>query len=177
MLSDGVDTYIYDWFPGMNFSTETQLLLRTPDLAHTLLDFDLGALPDGAQVQNAQLRLFVVDEMLPPNVAVKGYPLLRAWDPNLVNWTKAASGESWSEPGASGAEDRGGAIAASDALVPGRYFFLDVTEIVQDWLADPNSQHGILLAARSEAEVAIHLASFEHSLANWRPRLEITLAP
>jgi hypothetical protein len=161
----------------MNFSTETQLLLRTPDLAHALLDFNLDALPEGAQVQNAQLRLYVVDETLSPNVVVKCYPLLRDWDAGIVNWTKAASGVPWSSPGASGPEDRGDAIALSDELVPGSYFSLDVTDVVQDWLADPNSQHGILLAARSEAEEVIHLASFEHSVSDWRPRLEIIFSP
>ncbi len=175
-ITNGVDTYIDDWLPGTNFGDNRQLLLRTPDLAYTLLNFDLSALPAGAQVQNAQLYLHVLDETLPQNIVVKAYPLLRNWNADTANWTKATSGELWSAPGASGAEDRASA-SASVWLPPGGSFSLGVTDVVRDWLAEPNSQHGILLAARSEAGISIHLASFEHDIDEWRPQLEIVLSP
>jgi len=142
-----------------------------------LLNFDLESLPDDAQVQNAQLRLFVLDDSLPPNTTVTAYPLLRDWDSGVVNWTEAANGELWSGSGASGPEDRAAAVGVSAPLGPASHFSLDLTDLVRDWLADPESRHGILLSANSEAEVVMYLASFEHSVTDWRPRLEITLAP
>jgi len=175
-LDNGEDTYINGLNPGMNYSDDSQLLLRTPGQAYALLNFDLSALPAGRPVQNAQLRIRVLDETLPANIVVKGFPLLRDWNAGIVNWTKAASGAPWTAPGASGPEDRNAAFA-SVWLAPDSYMSLDVTETVQDWLANPDSQHGVLLAARSEAAVTVHLASFDHNVTAWRPRLEITLAP
>ncbi len=176
-LNTGVDTYIISTLPGMNFGSATQLLLRTPDMANGLLNFDLSSLPPGAQVENVQLRLRVLDETLPPNFVVKAYPLLREWNVGIANWTKADSGVPWSEAGANGAGDRSNFAISSVWPTANDYFYLDVTDAVQNWLADPDSQHGILLAARSQGQESIHLASFEHSNRNWRPRLEITLSP
>ena len=69
------------------------------------------------------------------------------------------------------------AVAVSAPLVPVSDFSVDLTDLVRDWLADPDSQHGVLLEADSEAEIVMYLASFEHSVTDWRPRLEITLTP
>ena len=60
-------------------------------------------------------------------------------------------------------------------LEGGRYAWIDVTNAVQAWKADPGSQHGLLLAVISNVEQSVNLASTDHSLEAWHPRLEITL--
>ncbi|RME45780.1 MAG: DNRLRE domain-containing protein, partial [Chloroflexi bacterium] len=177
VVDTGVDTYIYQWFPNFNFRSEPALLLRTPNLAFGLLKFDLSALPAAALVQNAQLRVYVLDDMFPAGVRLEAYLLQRDWDVSVANWNKAGDGQPWSVPGALGPEDRSDApIAISLDVQPAGFVTLDLTGIVQQWLDDPLSNHGILLAFTSTADTDLQVASFENPVQNWRPRLEILLA-
>ncbi len=178
VLTGGADTYIYSWFPTMNWGTSTTLLLGSPALAHSLIDFDLSALPAGATVQQAVLRVYVLDTALPGPTALTVYPLLRAWNANQATWQQAFAGTPWAQPGAAGPEDRANsAIAVSAPFNTGGYVMMDVTALVQQWLSDPASRHGMLVAVDGADSRTLTLASLEHSLTDWRPRLEITLAP
>ncbi|MBX7235145.1 MAG: DNRLRE domain-containing protein [Caldilineales bacterium] len=177
VLGNGVDTYIDSAFPNMNFGSAVILQAINPNAAHILLNFDLAALPPAAIVQQATLRLRLLDGPLPAPVTFDLYPLLRYWHPEVATWTKADAGAPWSQPGASGPDDRWPQpLTSSDPLTTGGYVSFDVTSLVQDWMIDPSTQRGMLIAARSDQAQSLNLASFHFSLADWRPRLELVLA-
>lgn len=177
VITNGVDTYIYGWFPAMNWGPSPTLLLGSPALAHGLIDFDISGLPSGATVQQAALRLYVLDSALPGPAILGVYPLLRPWDANQATWQQAFTGVPWAQPGAAGLEDRAAApVASSSPITTGGYVTLDITALMQQWLVDPSSKHGMLLSIDDAGSKTLTLASLEHSLTDWRPRLEITLA-
>jgi len=160
----------------MNFSNDAKLLLRSPDIAYILIDFDFSDIPSDATIVNATLRLHVLDQSLSSPVKLEAYPILRPWDIDTVTWLEASPGKPWSEPGASGAPDRTRYPSAlSLTVVPGEDAILDLTSIVQVWRTSPESQNGILLAVRTEDELSLRIAGFEYSLPGWRPRLEVSV--
>ncbi len=178
VIANGVDTHIYGMVPVMNFGSSQTLLLGSPGLVQGLLNFDISGLPPGASVRQAALRVYVLDSGLYGPVTLDVYPLLRPWDASQATWQSASAGVPWAQPGAAGPEDRAAApIASSSPLTTGGYVTLDITALVQQWLVDPASKHGILLSIDDAGSKLLTLASLEYSLTDWRPRLEITLAP
>lgn len=177
VISNGVDTYIRGSFPNMNWGPSPTLLLGSPAQAHVLMDFDIGALPAGATVQQAVLRLYVLDSPLPVPTTLGIYPLLRPWNANEVTWQQASTGVPWAQPGAAGPEDRAAAPVASSPLTTGGYVTLDITALVQQWLVEPANKYGMLVSVQDADNKALTISSMEWSLTDWRPRLEITLAP
>ena len=178
VITGGVDTYIRASFPSMNWGPSPTLLLSSPTLAHVLMDFDISGLPPGATVQQAALRIHVLDSALPGPATLGVYPLLRPWNANQATWQQASAGAPWAQAGAAGPEDRAAApVASSSPLTSGGYVTLDITALVQQWLVDPASKHGMLLSIDDAGNKTLTMASLEWSLLDWRPRLEITLAP
>ena len=177
MVTAGIDTYIYNWFPGVNFSSDPKLLLHSPDIASILIDFDFSSIPADATVTNATLRLHVLDQTLTDTVKIEVYPLLRLWNAQEATWEQAANDDPWASPGASGAPDRTRLPSAiSLAVIPGEDAILDLTSIVQVWRLNPDSQHGLLLALRTTTgEQTLRIAGFAYSLPGWRPRLEVSV--
>jgi hypothetical protein len=114
----------------------------------------------------------------PTAVSLVAYEVLRPWDASTATWYQATADTSWSQPGASGPDDRSATpVAVSAPLEPGQDVLLDVTETVRQWLADPTSRRGFLIAVADEAPVTLDLTSFEHTFFRWRPRLELVLNP
>ncbi|MCP4164807.1 MAG: DNRLRE domain-containing protein, partial [Chloroflexi bacterium] len=176
VVSVGVDTYLYAWFPDVNFGADATLLLRSSDLAHALVKFELGTLPSIAGIERALLRVRVLDETLPATAKLRAYTLLRPWDASSATWHNASPGQPWSQPGAVGPSDRTNEpVSAGVTLSAGEYVWLDVTSAVRSWHSEPNSEHGLLLELLSNIEQPVSLASFDYPLTDWRPRLEITL--
>ena len=65
-------------------------------------------------------------------------------------------------------------MAVAGPVVVGEPLEFDITAQVQRWLAEPGSRHGLLLYPDSSDVLAVSLASFDHSVASWRPQLEIS---
>lgn len=132
-----------------------------------LLRFDFSAIPAGAVIQSAVLRLQVV--MIPRSPAESNFSLhrmLRAWT-DAANWTSASPGLPWAAEGAlEGVDYIADGSAAQRVQGLGVYTFgpgAALAADVQAWLNAPESNHGwILLTDRPDTgSTARHFGSSE----------------
>jgi len=142
-----------------------------------LLQWDLGAtIPRDAVVTAATITLTVTDKA---DQSYGIFEALRGWDEATATWKRASTATNWETNGARGATDRGTAqLGAIRAASTGR-FTIALTgaglAAVQRWVADPSTNHGVLLASATN-DNRLEISSREDSKAS-RPRLEITWQP
>ena len=155
---------------------------------HILIKFDLSALPKGAKLNKAVLRL--ADAGYPAKSkegklasSLKAHVLKREWDINASwpEWKRNADpkqpGEAWAAPGgdydteADFGQGAGGLLASGAIFdgVFGHAHELDVTEAVRRWHDGKLPNNGLLL--RAEDRGAASFASSEWSVPAYRPKL------
>ena len=96
------------------------------------------------------------------------------WTEDEVTWLQAATGMPWDAAGATG--DHGDAVGWAWIDAPGWVEFdLDPTELLAGWLADPVSNHGLLLRGEGSGnrEVAYWFFSREYVNAGVQPQLVV----
>jgi hypothetical protein len=122
----------------------------TPE-QHTLLSWPVGSLPADAEVLHAEVTVAVTDGS---SHTYRIYPLTRAWDESVANWTIAAPGTpnvTWETPGAKGAGDRDadtplGLMELDDDPMTG-VTVLNVSgrTLVQSWIDGSTANHGVVI--------------------------------
>ncbi len=161
-----------------------------------------NALPAGVKIKQATLKLYKIGEprddgqyakVAPHHLDIRAVRLLTPWVAGTQEgkpeegsvtfayrayehevpqfWGNANQMESGPVKGVD-FEETG---AASCRLIPGLesdWMEWDLTSLVQQWVADPSSNHGILLSARSYY-VGSYFASCEANEQEFRPKLEI----
>ena len=144
--------------PAQNFGTLPQLTVDAANSA--LLSFDLAAaLPQGttfAQIADARLVLFVNRTLTPG--AIRMNAVCGQWSESAVTF---------STPLSSCSSDYPAAVSGSS-----NFLIMDVTKIVQLWLASNGSQTGILVSSAGGAAI---FDSKENTVSSQHARLEITL--
>ncbi len=141
-----------------------------------LLRFTGLTLPRGARVTSATLRL--VFASWDSDFTVRGHYLTTAWDPGSARfgWLNRDADHAWAKPGAGGqgtdvVAGRSFAITAWQGRgVEVQTVALDV-DVVQGWIDDPRTNHGVMLVNETRAKVAKLYAS-RH--ATHKPSLEVT---
>ncbi|MGI5289165.1 DNRLRE domain-containing protein [Nonomuraea polychroma] len=122
----------------------------------SLLKFDTSVIPAGVQQASANLRIFqVAHRGLEPSYHF--YPLTRSFDEATASWQQAAPGVPWTKAGGD-----------HETSSVGEGFWTSPTEpdfsswwspsgfdtLVQRWISDPSTNHGLLLRADSESSKA-----------------------
>lgn len=137
-----------------------------------LLQWDVTAIPRTATVRAATISVTVTDKA---DQTYGVFEVVRGWDEATATWNRASSGTSWQVAGAQGVLDRGAQLGAIRAASTGR-FTIALTAAgvaaVQRWVADPATNHGVVLASASN-DNRLEISSREDSKAS-RPRLEVT---
>ncbi|MEM9599356.1 MAG: DNRLRE domain-containing protein, partial [Acidobacteriota bacterium] len=145
-----------------------------------LLSWDVAALPPDAQILHAEIEVFVEDDT---SSSFRIYSLVKSWDAGSAHFTRATSGpptELWNTPGAMDAEDDHdgdrplGIVRLPDSDVLGS-IVLNVAgrAQVEAWLADPSSNHGILIPG-DDGQGGLDLTSDEDL--QKPPRLKVVYA-
>ena len=105
------------------------------------------------------------------------FALLRAWQQAEVTWNEASSGVLWATPGANGGTDSGSdvlcTVNASSTGDLSVNLNAEGLAIVQSWISNPSSNHGILVTDPNTSDGADFHAS-ESADAMARPKLQIT---
>jgi hypothetical protein len=122
--------------------------------------FDLSALPEGATVDKAVLRLWAGAVLKPGTVNIAR--VLDAWDEASLT---AASSPTLDSILASFP------VGSGDAL---HFIDVDVTTLVQEWALDPTSNYGLALVP--SGGVSVLFDTKENPLTGHAPELEVTLA-
>jgi len=173
---DGVqDAWINQWSPDNTYGSGTTINLRPGGVYRGLLSFDLdNLLPDNIRITSANLYLY--DNGSGPDMTVNFYPLTRDWEEDAVTYNQAANGQRWMHPGG----DYDASVAASMTLngsQPG-YVSTNLLNVVRDWVADPASNHGLLLdVAQASYNSARSIQTSDYWDINQRPKLKIIYEP
>ncbi len=108
------------------------------------------------------------------------------WDPKYVSWNHRAYGIPWSTAGGNWYDKNGisqgsspyASITFPASTVPGnKYYELDVTELVQEYVSGEHTNTGFFLKARTESGNYIAFYSSEWSNADQRPKLTVSASP
>lgn len=180
------DTTLDAWAPDSAHGMEDNLRLfysRPPKVRTQMapiIRFDLALLPPDAQINHAELRLYLIASAA-YDLRGELHGLLRPWDEQTATWWGPAPGQMWAEPGAQGT---GLDHMASETNVQhiqegNRWYSFDVTDLVDLWVRDPERNRGMVLLAQagdSNANVEARFASREHELPELRPQLVIVYA-
>ena len=155
------------------FDASAWTIFGSPFTIRSLIDFDLSSLPMGATIQSAQLTLYNN-----PN-AQNGYAngqhvhvsgsndavLQRIISP----WTEDVA---WSNQPATTSQNE---VTLAQDTDPNQDYILDVTNLLQDIMANPSSSFGFLLKLSTEAPYRfLAFASSDHPNSAIHPKLEIT---
>lgn len=116
-----------------------------------LVSWDVSSIPAGSVVQSASLTFYVT------NVSGNTYPIypvLRRWTETSASWSRASSSVTWAVAGATGATDRGAAVAQITGPATGsRAVSLGAAGValVQGWVDGTVANHGFLVASPTRA--------------------------
>ncbi len=170
------DSYLSAWDITQNYGKLDRLLLRQPDIMAPLLSFDLSAVPPNAHLVQATLSLYALSQSNDNPAVVGVYRINRAWSETEVSWQMATATQPWQQAGANAIPDDREALPRSQQIVQDiqRFYNWDVTALVQEWLYDPQSQHGLILKAFDEARVQYAFASSQYVNPLARPQLTLT---
>jgi hypothetical protein len=115
-----------------------------------LLQFDLSVLPSNVEVVSATLGLFSQLHSGVGDMAVNCYGIKRPWDVQDATWENATQTTQWEEPGCNGPNDRELTPSSTVVVTSGEtWHHFDVTELAQSWVADPSTNHGVVLEGQA----------------------------
>jgi hypothetical protein len=163
VLADA-DADLNSWAPTSNYGYSAFLPLRTFGYKRPILHFSLPALPGGAWLQRATLRV-QINDFPRGTLAIDVVGLSRPWNEYQATWNRASNQEAWASPGASAVgSDRLEGIAARAVLSVGaQWGEWDITSLVRDWLGGSVPNHGVMLICGDESQhVEISFTSKEH---------------
>ncbi len=175
------DTTLDSWRPSVAFGSDKGMRLayvRPPKVSTEMapvLRFDLGMLPIGAQVIQAQLRLYLPTSAR-NDIRGEAHLLLRDWDEQTATWQQPRTGERWAQAGAQGAgTDFAEPVLDTQLIWQGqRWYTFDVTHGVSAWVREPAQNYGVIVMARAgdgASNVQTSFASSNYSNPALRPQL------
>jgi hypothetical protein len=178
-ISSTDDATIREVYPDESFGESPSLVADASRPAlmaqYTLIRWDLSGIAPGTDVDAASVTLSVTN---PSIETFEAYALERPWAESEASWRAYAAGEPWEAAGARGSLDRQAQPAGSvTPSATGEQSFALSTEVVQRWVDDPASNHGIVLQDDPGNWDGIKFHSSEaDGGAEVAPRLEVSLA-
>jgi len=143
-----VDTYIESYVRDANHDAEGLRVSfggnRTP-----LLRFDLaGRFDERAVIKSAQFGVYSTAKWNSSDSITTGiYKVLTDWTSTQATWDERFSGASWNQAGALGSgEDYDPTLVSSNQMANiGAWYRYNVTDLVREWVANPQNNHGLLI--------------------------------
>lgn len=176
-LTDVWDAWMNENNPGNTHGDEDNMQVKPPSQEYrTLINFHTltTALPAGSTVLSATLHLY--QDGVRSGQAISIYPLTTNWVEGEVKWSKAANGPGgdWLNPAGGGDFDTGATWATFDPATDG-HRYINITGLVQAWLAGTYDNYGMILISTSSGldDGAVKFYTHEHATPAWRPSLEI----
>jgi hypothetical protein len=122
-------------------------------------------------VDVVRLRFFVGD---PSGTTFSIFKMLRSWSESQATWANRTASSPWQLPGATGATDSD-ATTSLGSFRPDASDFVSVTlppQLGQGWVANPASNHGILISNLSTHD-GFNLSASEEANLSLRPILTV----
>jgi uncharacterized repeat protein (TIGR01451 family) len=131
-LTPSKDTWVNSDSPNTNYGADLELTMSTGgQQAFILLDFDLSALPDDADIISATLSVYPSESVPGDPYAMLPYAITSGWEENVVTWNSRPSSSYRGDP--------------VIMYTPDDWSVFDVTHIVQDWYDGALSINGIAI--------------------------------
>ncbi len=185
------DTYLADYDADRNFGGATTMQTYHDGRYRVLVAFDLSAVPAGATIQSAKLKLYCTKYSYPRDTyALSVHRVARSWtegtayykshDMDGATWDEhgqggdlTSSGGNWASPG--GDYDQTAAASITSGLAADSWLEWDVTALAGEWVSGAQANNGVLLRSHVSAGISLKYCSSEYAVdASLRPRLEIT---
>ena len=174
------DTYVNSWYPSTNYDASRFIIVRQADVMAPLLQFDLTSMAR-REIRSARLELYAVRRTNSGDMTMSVHRVRRPWLSTQVTWAQASTGVAWDRAGCNGESTDRDAASCSTVTVnsEGKWYSLDVTEIVRAWTADISQNQGLVIKGGGGTSVQYELASRESDDTTLRPRLivEAVLPP
>jgi hypothetical protein len=137
-----------------------------------LLRWNLGGIAPGTKISSASITLSVTNSS---TQTYQAYALKRAWAESEVTWNSYAAGKPWEVAGARGSLDREATVAGTvTPSATGERTFALSAAVVQRWVEDPTTNHGIIIANATNTD-GFAFSSRESSTSSQRPRLTVNV--
>jgi hypothetical protein len=177
------DTYLDSWSAQANRGSEAGLRLRSVNERNILLRADLSQLAPGTTIEQAILTLYQISGGDTP-IEGKVYGVLAGWAEMEATWQNAIATTPWAVAGCNGeGTDREASFVFRRGLYPtwrnnDNYpFDFDVTSLVQRWVNNPATNHGLMVGSMEGAMGELVFGSSENGTEASRPRLLIRYRP
>ncbi len=183
MISVARDTYISNEAgeATFNYGGDNEVRLERDSGERGLLSFDLASIPATATIFDVSLGITVI-ETPPAPTAINLHEALEAWDEGtlsgstgLANYTMRNSGSTWTTPGAGTPGSASSTIAASFTPVLGRQSIVLPDSLIQQWVQNPATNHGIVLISTNDD--SSRFTTSEGLPVTDRPVLTVTFVP
>jgi len=171
------DTFLSYYRPDTPWASDDSLRIsgRDDGSERGLLRFDLeGHVPTNAQIHSAKVSLYAWSRRSLYGMRVSAYDVLRAWGVDEATWRQATALQMWGEPGCSqvGSDREGDSAASRFTYFIGYTYEWDITALVQRWVADPPSNHGLLLVGHP-IDQEMRFRSSDWRVLEQRPKLTL----
>jgi uncharacterized membrane protein len=180
------DNLIRESSPGTIFSSKVFLDIGGLGSSRyrNLILFDLSKYTDAAEVSNATFSLY----WYYPNISrlndtvIEVYRPASSWNPSYVSWNNKDNGIAWNNPGGDWYDKKGELQGntpyatltfKSSALANNRYYELNVTDLVREYVSGKHQNTGFLIKARNEKNNYIAFYSLDCGSANLAPKLKL----
>lgn len=149
----------------------------------SLMQFNLGTLPAGAKVMNAQLNLRLSSVWNDTASSIGLYEVTNPWEENKATWQRRTSSALWTAKGG----DTNSTLLSSQTIgalnttspEPQLFKWVIDPEIVQKWMGTPSKNLGVMLKATNEKAATykkFYSGDYSGKL-QYSPKLTITYFP
>jgi probable HAF family extracellular repeat protein len=151
-----------------------------------VIGLDLSEYNSDAKISNAVLSLYwyyPAGKTRPEDTIVEVYRPASAWNSNYASWNKRDKGIAWKNPGGEWYDKNGVAQGSTpyatltikgSNLPDNRYYELDVTDLVKEYVSGKYENTGFLIKARTESNNYIAFYSSDWTNENQKPKITVT---
>jgi hypothetical protein len=155
------DTFVSSATPKLNYGPS--IILAVASGTNSYVKFNLSAIPAGASISKATLRLYV--DAVEKNGTFDVYQLNGSWSEGTLTYN--------TPPPALGASATGGHPLSITSASCNQFLLIDITPLAQGWLNGTVPNQGVALALTSGSSGAFSFDSKESLLTGNGPELEI----
>ncbi|AKB31509.1 hypothetical protein MSSIH_0819 [Methanosarcina siciliae HI350] len=151
-----------------------------------VIQFDLSEYNSDSQITNAVLSLYWYypeGKTRPEDTVIEIYRPASAWNSDYVSWNKRDKNVAWTNAGGDW-YDKNGVLQGSapyatitikgSSLPDNRYYELDVTDLVKEYVSGKYENTGLLIKARTESNNYIAFYSSDWTDENQKPKITVT---
>ncbi|WP_164821253.1 Ig-like domain-containing protein [Paenibacillus koleovorans] len=164
---------------GADINIYNQTQQASPYNMFSIIRFDGITIPLNTKVDSATLTVRMSSNVNPTNIEGRYLNTYWNYDSSQLTWNKRDVTDSWNTPGAAG---------DGTDFITGKSFTTTLTtgwqnktitldpDVVQSWLTDPSSNHGVKINSMTQA-TTVKLNGSENTTEAYRPKLSITYSP